>query len=161
MGALPWDSATAPTTSGRNMDSHEFDWSRNPWPARLLLLLQRFRLRRSARLWSTLLGIDAPIPLPRSLILPHPYTIVIASQVVIGAGCVIYQGVTIGADDAGRVPILEDGVVIFPGSCVIGAVRLGRNSRVGANSVVNKSVPPGATVAGAPSRVISHGPAQV
>jgi serine O-acetyltransferase len=59
--------------------------------------------------------------------------------------------------DKGRpecLPVVEDGVDIGSGACVLGAVQVGKGSFVGANSVVVQEVPPGATVFGVPARII-------
>jgi len=53
-----------------------------------------------------------------------------------------------------ELPTIEDGVELGSGVCVLGAVRVGQNSVVGANSVVLRDVPSGATVMGVPARVI-------
>ena len=51
-------------------------------------------------------------------------------------------------------PVIEDGVDIGSGACVLGDVRLGKGSFVGANSVVVHEVPPGSVVFGVPARII-------
>jgi serine O-acetyltransferase len=51
-------------------------------------------------------------------------------------------------------PVIENGVDIGSGACVLGNVRLGQGAFVGANSVVLQEVPPGAVVFGVPARVI-------
>lgn len=51
-------------------------------------------------------------------------------------------------------PIIEDRADIGSGACVLGGVRVGHDSVVGANSVVMKNVPPSATVLGVPARIV-------
>lgn len=58
------------------------------------------------------------------------------------------------ADKADNLPVIEDGVDIGSGACVLGNVRLGKGAFVGANSVVLQEVPPGAVVFGVPARTI-------
>jgi serine O-acetyltransferase len=53
-----------------------------------------------------------------------------------------------------EIPIIEDRVDIGCGVCVLGAVRVGHDSVIGANSVVLMDVPPYSVVVGAPARVI-------
>ena len=53
-----------------------------------------------------------------------------------------------------KLPVIEDGVDIGSGACVLGDVRLGKGAFVGANSVVLQEVPPGAVVLGVPARMI-------
>jgi N-acetylglucosaminyl-diphospho-decaprenol L-rhamnosyltransferase len=51
-------------------------------------------------------------------------------------------------------PVIEDGVDIGSGACVLGGVRVGRRAVIGANSVVLKDVPADATVLGVPARIV-------
>jgi serine O-acetyltransferase len=57
-------------------------------------------------------------------------------------------------DQNRAIPILEDRVDIGCGVSILGAVRVGADACIGAHSVVLSSVPPGATVAGVPARII-------
>ncbi len=95
---------------------------------------------------------------------PHPHDIVLGVGCRIGKNVRFYNGVTLGArtlkamdenqDDDTRYPTIENGVTIFPGSKIIGPVTIGRDSVVGANSVVTRSFPPNSIIAGAPARLI-------
>jgi serine O-acetyltransferase len=53
-----------------------------------------------------------------------------------------------------RHPTIGDGVVIGAGATVLGAIEVGKDSRVGANAVVVKSAPPHSIVVGVPGHVI-------
>jgi serine O-acetyltransferase len=57
-------------------------------------------------------------------------------------------------DDPSQLPIIEKGADIGSGACVLGPVRVGEGAIVGANTVVLKNVPDGATILGVPGRVI-------
>jgi serine O-acetyltransferase len=90
---------------------------------------------------------------------PHTSGTVIGAS-KIGKNVTIFQGVTLGArnidmnfDPALR-PELGDDVVIGAGAKVLGGISLGDNVRVGANSVLLRSVPANATVAGIPAREV-------
>jgi serine O-acetyltransferase len=74
-----------------------------------------------------------------ALRLPHPVGIVIGRGTEIGANVTIYQHVTMGALRDGY-PTVDDGATIMPGAIVVGAVRLGRGSTVGALAYVDRSV---------------------
>lgn len=86
-------------------------------------------------------------------VLIHPVGVVVNSAVKGGRNVWIEGGVVIG-DNRGGVPVLEDDVFIGSGAKVIGGVRLGSGARVGANAVVLKDVPAGATAVGIPARII-------
>ena len=55
-----------------------------------------------------------------------------------------------------RHPTINDNVVIGAGAKVLGPILVGKNSKIGANSVVTKNVPPNITVIGIPARVIDN-----
>ncbi len=81
-------------------------------------------------------------------------TIVVARRV--GRNCWISQQVTVGYRDSGEGPILEDGVRIYAGAKVLGAITIGRNTRVGANAVVVKDAPADCTLVGVPARMVER-----
>ena len=90
---------------------------------------------------------------------PHTSGTVIGAS-KIGRNVTIFQGVTLGArqmdmyfDPALR-PEIGDYVVVGAGAKVLGGISLGDNVRVGANSVLLRSVPANATVAGIPAREV-------
>lgn len=74
----------------------------------------------------------------------HGAGVVIGETTIIGNNCTLFQGVTLGAtghESGLRHPILEDNVIIGAGAKVIGRITIGKNSRIGAGSVIVKSVP--------------------
>jgi serine O-acetyltransferase len=82
---------------------------------------------------------------------------VIGETTVIGRGCTLYQGVTLGGvslHKGKRHPTLEDGVIVGVGAKILGPHTIGAGSRIGAASVVIADVPPGSTVVGVPGRVV-------
>jgi serine O-acetyltransferase len=90
---------------------------------------------------------------------PHTSGTVIGAS-KIGRNATIFQGVTLGAKDMDMGfdralrPELGDFVVVGAGAKVLGGISLGDNVRVGANSVLLRSVPANSTVAGVPAREV-------
>ena len=72
----------------------------------------------------------------------------------IGRNCRIFQHVSIGYINENDKPILGDNVTIFAGAKVLGNVKIGDNSIVGANAVVVKDVPQNCTVVGVPAYIV-------
>lgn len=94
---------------------------------------------------------------------PHPNGIIIGDKTTIGKNCTIFHQVTFGGKvigDAtkGNYPNIGDNVTIFAGAKLIGPIQIGNNSIIGANSVVNKNVPPYSVVGGIPAKIIKHIP---
>ncbi len=93
----------------------------------------------------------------RRFFIDHGMGIVIGETSQIGDNVTIYQGVTLGGKSwkkEKRHPDLGDYVVIGAGTKIIGPCKIGAYTRVGANSVVVKNVPPQSTVVGVPGKVI-------
>ena len=102
----------------------------------------------------------------------HHFTIDHGTGVVIGATCVIgnhvklYQGVTLGAksfpvDQDGnpikgipRHPILEDNVIVYANSTILGRIRIGHDAVIGGNIWVTHDVAPG-------KRILQHSPSSM
>jgi serine O-acetyltransferase len=90
---------------------------------------------------------------------PHTSGTVIGAS-KIGKDVTIFQGVTLGARqidmsyDLSLRPQLGDYVVVGAGAKVLGGITLGDNVKVGANSVLLRSVPADATVVGIPAREV-------
>ena len=81
--------------------------------------------------------------------------IVLHERCRIGKNVMIAHQTTIGGrfgHDA--VPVIEDNCFIAAGAKVLGPIRIGEGSVVGANAVVINDVPPRTVVAGVPARVI-------
>jgi serine O-acetyltransferase len=87
----------------------------------------------------------------------HGMGVVVGETSVIGDDVTLYQGVTLGGtgkEHGKRHPTIEDFVVVGVGATVLGNIRIGRGSRVGAGAVVVGEVPPNCTVVGVPGRVV-------
>lgn len=91
------------------------------------------------------------------LAIVHYGTIVISGGCRIGKNFRIHVGVNIGAN-AGetQAAIIGDNVYVGPGAKIIGSVKIGNNSVIGANAVVTRDVPNSVTVGGVPAKVISE-----
>jgi serine O-acetyltransferase len=77
----------------------------------------------------------------------------------VGDDVTIYQGVTLGGtslDPVKRHPTVGNRVTIGAGAKVLGAITIGDDSRIGANAVVVKSVPPNSVVVGVPGQIIAR-----
>ena len=96
----------------------------------------------------------------KRLRLPHCCDIVIGSTSIIGNDVEILNGVTLGAVDirgeGKRHPTIEDGVFIGCGAKILGNIKIGQNSRIGANSVALESMPPKSTAVGIPAKIMQE-----
>ncbi len=108
----------------------------------------------------TTIDIHPAAQIGRRVFIDHGVGVVIGETAIIGNDIVIYQQVTLGGvslTKGKRHPTLEDNVVVGAGSKVLGNITIGKNSKIGANSVVVKDVPPNTTAIGIPARVIKKG----
>lgn len=81
--------------------------------------------------------------------------VVIHKRAVIGKGCHIGQGVTIGGTSHNpALPTIGDDVFLGAGAKVLGAVDIGAGSVIGANAVVTKDIPPHCLAVGVPAKVV-------
>src|SRR5579863_686601 len=93
----------------------------------------------------------------RRFFIDHGMGVVIGQTAEIGDDVLLYQGVTLGGTGKGtgkRHPTLGNGVVIGTGAKILGNIRIGDYSKVGAGSVVVRPVPDHSTVVGIPGRVV-------
>ena len=123
----------------------------------------RLPLKLPARLLSQLgrgitgVEIHPGATIGRGVFIDHGMGVVIGETSEIGDRCLLYQGVTLGGtgkDSGKRHPTLANNVVVGAGAKVLGAIEVGANTRIGAGSVVVRSVEQNCTVVGIPGRVI-------
>lgn len=91
----------------------------------------------------------------RRLVIDHGMGTVIGETAEIGDNVLLYHNVTLGGVDlikAKRHPTLQDHVVVGAGAQILGPITIGAHSRIGANAVVVKDVPPQSVVIGVPGR---------
>jgi serine O-acetyltransferase len=87
----------------------------------------------------------------------HGSGVVIGETSEIGDRVTLYQGVTLGGTGFARGkrhPTLEDNVTVGSGAKLLGPVTVGRNAKVGANTVVVEDVPAETTVVGNPGHPV-------
>ena len=103
--------------------------------------------------------IHPAVKIGKNFFIDHGMGIVIGETTVIGNNVSIYQGVTLGGtkwEKKKRHPNISDNVVIGAGAKVLGPISVGKNSKIGANSVVTKNVPANTVVVGIPARVVDN-----
>ena len=100
------------------------------------------------------LGIEIPplTKIGKGLALHHGQGLVVNNRSVIGSGCTLRHGVTIGNKGSNSgCPILEDGVDIGANALILGAITIGEGAVIGAGAVVTKDVAAGAVMVGNPA----------
>jgi serine O-acetyltransferase len=121
----------------------------------------RVAARTLAEFTRILTGVDIHpgATLGPGLFIDHATGVVIGETAEVGEDVMIYHGVTLGGsgrDTGKRHPTIGDRVTIGAGAKVLGAIKIGDDSRIGANAVVVKEVPSSAVVVGVPGQIISR-----
>jgi serine O-acetyltransferase len=120
------------------------------FPARVISQLARF-----------LTGIEVHpgAVIGRRFFIDHGMGVVIGETAEIGNDVTLYHGVTLGGvslEKGKRHPTLGEKVVVGAGAKILGDITIGSGSRVGANAVVVKSVPPESVVVGIPGQIVKR-----
>src|ERR1700690_4165167 len=133
------------------------------WGHHLSHWMWRHRMRFLARFVSqvarlfTGIEIHPGAEIGRRLFIDHGMGAVIGETAIVGNDVTLYQGVTLGGtgkEQGKRHPTIEDNVVVGGGAKILGNITVGKNSRIGAGSVVLRSVPADSTVVGVPGHII-------
>ena len=133
------------------------------WTHRLAHSLWRHKFRLVARITShvnrffTGIEIHPGASIGRRFFIDHGAGVVIGETSEIGDDVLLYQGVALAGtttEKKKRHPTLGNNVEMGSGSIALGAITIGDGARIGAGSVVIKSVPPGAIVVGVPGRTV-------
>lgn len=103
----------------------------------------------------------------KDFFIDHGTGVVIGETCVIGSGCRLYQGVTLGAlsfpknpdgsltKGIARHPVLEDNVTVYAGATILGRITIGRGAVIGGNAWITRDVPQGARVTINPDETVS------
>jgi len=129
------------------------------WQLRWPLLPLMARLLSQLGRWLTGIEIHPGAQIGKGVFIDHGMGVVIGETTIIGDQCLLYQGVTLGGTGKAhgkRHPTLANNVVVGAGAKVLGAIKVGANTRIGAGSVVLRDVNPDSTVVGIPGRVINQ-----
>lgn len=97
----------------------------------------------------------------KGLFIDHGNGVVIGETSEVGDNVTLYHGVTLGGtgkEKGKRHPTVGNNVIIGTGAKVLGPVRIGDNSKIGANAVVIHDIPEGATAVGVPAKIIKISP---
>ncbi|MCA8902048.1 MAG: serine O-acetyltransferase [Hyphomonas sp.] len=111
---------------------------------------------RSSELFGT--DIHPAARVGAGVMLDHATGITIGETAVVGDGCSLLHGVTLGGtgkEVGDRHPKIGRGVLLSVGAKVLGNIQIGDEAKVAAGSVVLKDVPARCTVAGVPARIVS------
>ncbi len=107
--------------------------------------------------WLTGIEIHPAAQIGRRLFIDHGMGVVIGETTIVGDDVTLYQGVTLGGtgkEQGKRHPTIGNGVVAGGGAKILGNIRVGDNSRIGAGSVVLRDVPDNSTVVGVPGHIV-------
>ncbi len=93
----------------------------------------------------------------RRFFIDHGMGVVIGETAEIGDNVTLYHGVTLGGTTWKKVkrhPTIGNNVVVGTGAKILGPVKIGDNTRIGANSVVVSEIPSNSIVVGIPGKVV-------
>lgn len=89
----------------------------------------------------------------KGLKINHGLGTVIGARVIIGDNALLHQGITFGDKNGGR-PILGNNVSVYAGAQILGAIKIGDNAVIGANTVCFIDIPDNSKVAGVPAKIL-------
>lgn len=133
------------------------------WGHRLAHVMWKSNVKLLARLFSQIMRFITGIEIHpgakigQCFFIDHGMGVVIGETAEVGNHVTLYHGVTLGGvslNKGKRHPTLKDNVVVGAGAKILGAITVGENSRIGANAVVVKDVPPDSVVVGVPGQAL-------
>ena len=107
----------------------------------------------------TAIDIHPGATIGRNFFIDHGF-VVIGETAEIGDNVTMYQGSTLGGTNptngmgGKRHPTIGDNVIVSLGAAILGPISVGAGARIGANAVVTKDVPEGATMVGIPAKPV-------
>ena len=107
------------------------------------------------------MDIHPAVPIGKGAVLDHGSGVVIGETALVEDGVTILHGVTLGGTGkqrGDRHPKVRYGAFLGGGATVLGNIEIGRMSKIGAGSVVLRSVPAYCTVTGVAASVVRTGP---
>jgi serine O-acetyltransferase len=107
--------------------------------------------------WLTGIEIHPGAEIGSGFFIDHGMGVVIGETTKIGSNVTLFQGVTLGGktlNKGKRHPTIGDNVVVGAGAKILGPFEIGDRSRIGANAVVVKPVPPDSIVVGVPGEIM-------
>ncbi len=162
--------ARDPAAHSRVMIALSYPGLHATWVHRLSRRLWRRNWRLLGRIvshfgrWLTGIEIHPAAVIGRRLVIDHGMGVVIGETAIVGDDVTLYHDVTLGGiapsvDSASqrnvkRHPTLRNGVIVGSGAQILGPITVCDHARVGANAVVVKDVPEGATAVGVPARIV-------
>lgn len=128
------------------------------------------RIRQAARKWhvpgvnralrlaqTALYGLEIgkDVQMGHGVYFVHTVGTVIGGDARIGDRVTFMGGNTVGTNKDDGYPVIEDDVIVGAGARILGPVRIGARSVIGANAVVREDVPPDSVAVGIPAKVVS------
>jgi len=113
--------------------------------------------------WFTGIEIHPGARIGAGLFIDHGMGVVIGETAEVGENVLMYHGVTLGGTSLAkgkRHPTVGDRVSIGAGAKILGPIVVGNDSRIGANAVVVRPVPPNSVVVGVPGQIVPRASAQ-
>ncbi|MCP4394667.1 MAG: serine O-acetyltransferase [Alphaproteobacteria bacterium] len=135
------------------------------WRGGIFGIRMKFIARFISYLGRFISGVDLHpgATLGKRIFIDHATGLVIGETTEIEDDVTLYHGVTLGGislanppKGAKRHPTLKKGAIVGAGAQVLGPITIGEGALIGANSVVTKNIPKGATAAGNPSKIIKR-----
>ncbi|WP_375384841.1 serine O-acetyltransferase EpsC [uncultured Microbacterium sp.] len=131
-------------------------WAHRVWHA-LWVRGFRFVARAGSQItrWLTGIEIHPGATIGRRFFIDHGMGVVIGETAEVGDDVMLYHGVTLGGrqrEGGKRHPTLGDRVAVGAGAKVLGPIRIGSDTLIGANAVVTRDAPADSILVGVPAK---------